>query len=96
MLTGARRTGGRSPIQIVVAVVVKATAVILFSIKVSELVTEHPPACDTSTSIRSTPIARPVQARKAVGVNTPVVLVSNAAPPSTLNEYVLPARVELA
>ena len=87
MLTGARRTGGRSPIQIVVAVVVKARAVILFSVKVSELVTEHPPGEVISTSIVSPLAILPsgrFQGAKLVGVKTPVVLVSNTAPPLTL------------
>ena len=84
MLTGARIAGGRSPTQIVSPVVVMAAAVILFSIRVNELVTEHPPANVTSTSIRSTPIARPVQVGSAVGVKTPVLLVTNTTPPSIL------------
>ena len=52
--------------------------------KVIEEVLVHSPTLVTSTSIRSTPKARPVHAAKFVGVNTPEVLVAKEPPPCIL------------
>jgi len=86
------------PAQIVVEAVVGRTPVplvITFSIKVSEPVTEHPPAIVTTTSIVFPVAPRVFHAAKSVGVNIPVV-VFVTTPPLTLKVYILPARVELA
>jgi len=86
------------PAQIVVEDVVGRTPiplVIIFSIKVIELVTEQLPALVTVTSILFPVAPRVFHAAKSVGVNIPVV-VFVTTPPLTLKVYVLLEILELA
>jgi hypothetical protein len=83
---GADIIAVNEPTQIVVEAVVGITPVplvILFSIKVIELVTVHPPTIDTITSILFPAAPRAFHAAQFVGVNIPdVVFVTT--PPLTL------------